>query len=194
MCRIHGLRSLNDLDLYSDIVTVNPAALAAAAAITDPVRLDFPLDPSCGPCLCSQAAGGRLTHFAHGSTWHAVDFDAPVGTTLLAVADGTVAELKQVRTPRASSYHLRIALRVRRPAWPPPHPHAHTPRRAPPAAPTPPSFLSTTRSRFYSPTASRASSTCTSRRTRRAWPSATPSRAASRCARRAMQGLSLIHI
>ena len=42
--------------------------------------------------LCTQGEGGRLTHFFSGNQ-HAVDFRCPVGTELLAVADGVVVEV-----------------------------------------------------------------------------------------------------
>jgi murein DD-endopeptidase MepM/ murein hydrolase activator NlpD len=44
--------------------------------------------------LCTQSEGGSLTHFAHPSTFHAVDFRCPVGTPVVAVFDGVVVEVK----------------------------------------------------------------------------------------------------
>lgn len=41
--------------------------------------------------LCTQGEGGRLTHFFSGNQ-HAFDFQCPVNTELLAVADGSVVE------------------------------------------------------------------------------------------------------
>ena len=41
--------------------------------------------------LCTQSEGGVLTHFFAGN-YHALDFACPVGTPLLAVADGVVVE------------------------------------------------------------------------------------------------------
>lgn len=49
-----------------------------------------------GPFLCSQGVGGGLTHFAHPSTFHAIDFECDVGTPVVAVADGVVVEISQV--------------------------------------------------------------------------------------------------
>jgi hypothetical protein len=43
----------------------------------------------------AQGMGGHFTHY-HASTYHAVDFRCPVGTPVLAVAAGTVTEVKQV--------------------------------------------------------------------------------------------------
>ena len=45
------------------------------------------------PFRCSQGAGGAFTHFYPG-TMHAVDLECPVGTPVLAVGDGVVAEVK----------------------------------------------------------------------------------------------------
>jgi hypothetical protein len=56
-----------------------------------PHWLGLPL--SGGPFLCTQGEGGELTHFFSGNL-HAVDFACPVGTPLLAVADGLVVEAK----------------------------------------------------------------------------------------------------
>lgn len=53
----------------------------------------FPL--AGGPFLCSQGCGGGLTHFSHASTWHALDFACPVGTPVVAVGRGVVAEVRQ---------------------------------------------------------------------------------------------------
>ena len=51
-----------------------------------------------GPCLAwkktLEGAGGELTHCVHASTYFAVDFDCPVGTPVIAVADGVVAAVK----------------------------------------------------------------------------------------------------
>lgn len=64
-----------------------------------PYRIGFPL----GCCqkspsfLCTQGEGGELTHFFSGNL-HAIDFRCPVGTELLAVADGTVLESKDHNT------------------------------------------------------------------------------------------------
>ena len=54
----------------------------------------FPLAGG-GPYLCSQSAGGGLTHWAHPSTFYACDLEAAVGTPVVAVADGTIHALQQ---------------------------------------------------------------------------------------------------
>jgi hypothetical protein len=77
-----------------------------------PLRIGFPLgcrpddgtyrsdrqqsadDPS---FLCTQGENGELTHFFSGNL-HAVDFQCPVGTEVLAVADGIVVDAKDTNT------------------------------------------------------------------------------------------------
>ena len=54
----------------------------------------FPLGGQ-GPYLCTQGFGGGLTHFAHPSTYHALDFRCPVGTPILAVGSGVVTEVRE---------------------------------------------------------------------------------------------------
>jgi hypothetical protein len=53
----------------------------------------FPLAGS-EPFLCTQSSGGALTHFCHPSTYHAIDLRCPVGTSVLAVCDGEIVEVK----------------------------------------------------------------------------------------------------
>jgi hypothetical protein len=60
-----------------------------------PQRLGFPL--AGGPFLCTQGENGELTHFFSGNL-HAIDFACPVGTPLLAVADGNVVESTDANT------------------------------------------------------------------------------------------------
>ena len=69
-----------------------------------PYRICFPLNcnsPTTGsPCLsflCTQGEEGELTHFFSGNL-HAIDFRCPVGTLLLAVADGIIVEAKDENT------------------------------------------------------------------------------------------------
>lgn len=44
--------------------------------------------------MCTQASGGNLTHFAHTSTYHAVDFRCPVGTNVVAPFNATVVDIR----------------------------------------------------------------------------------------------------
>jgi hypothetical protein len=60
----------------------------------EPLVLGFPFAPG-KAYLCSQGANGRLTHFAHASTAHAIDLDAEIGTPVLAVASGRVHALRE---------------------------------------------------------------------------------------------------
>lgn len=54
--------------------------------------------------LCTQSSGGSLTHFAHPSTFHAVDFRCPVGTPVLAVFSGVIVEVRKEST--ATGVHV----------------------------------------------------------------------------------------
>jgi murein DD-endopeptidase MepM/ murein hydrolase activator NlpD len=55
----------------------------------------FPLES--GPYLCTQGEGGQLTHFFSGNL-HAIDFRCPIGTPLLAVADGVIVDSQDKHT------------------------------------------------------------------------------------------------
>lgn len=83
-----------ELRITSDIKEVEPII---SSDVFDPSHTyQFPLGPG-GPYLCSQGAGGEFTHFYPG-TYHAVDFECPVGTSVLAVGDGTILEVQQENT------------------------------------------------------------------------------------------------
>jgi len=69
-----------------------------------PFRIGFPLNcnsPTTGDhrlsFLCTQGEAGELTHFFSGNL-HAIDFRCPIGTELLAVADGIITEAKDENT------------------------------------------------------------------------------------------------
>ncbi|KAL3903668.1 MAG: hypothetical protein SGARI_005273 [Bacillariaceae sp.] len=75
-----------------------------------PFRIGFPLgkipvnggdsdnmDSENPSFLCTQGENGELTHFFSGNL-HAIDFQCPVGTELLAVADGIVTDAKDSNT------------------------------------------------------------------------------------------------
>lgn len=85
------------VQLESDIVPIQPELVDAKAPVAtleaDSVVVDFPL-PRGQAYLCSQSACGALTHRWHLSTFHAIDFEAPVGTEVLAVAAGRVVDIK----------------------------------------------------------------------------------------------------
>mmetsp|Transcript_27374 Transcript_27374/g.71788 ORF Transcript_27374/g.71788 Transcript_27374/m.71788 type:complete len:379 (+) Transcript_27374:184-1320(+) len=80
-----------ELRVSSDVKNVAPCVDTQEF---DPARTyRFPLGPG-GPYLCSQGFGGEFTHFYPG-TFHAVDFECPVGTAVLAVGNGSVVEVDQ---------------------------------------------------------------------------------------------------
>lgn len=56
----------------------------------------FPLLTSSesGQFMCTQSSGGILTHFAHKSTYHAVDFRCAVGTPVIALFDCIVVDIR----------------------------------------------------------------------------------------------------
>jgi hypothetical protein len=55
----------------------------------------FPLGDANEKFLVTQGCGGGLTHFSHPSTFHAIDFECPVGTSVRAVSDGVVVDVRQ---------------------------------------------------------------------------------------------------
>ena len=71
-----------------------PLLALSACEPCEPLVLGFPFAPG-KAYLCSQGANGRLTHFAHASTAHAIDLDAEIGTPVLAVASGRVHALRE---------------------------------------------------------------------------------------------------
>jgi len=77
-------------DLHSDVQALSrhPSPEGSDAEFAYP----FPLGGG-GPFLCTQGEGGVLSHF-FAETLHAVDFRCPVGTPLLALADGVVHSLQ----------------------------------------------------------------------------------------------------
>lgn len=99
-CRVE-VQNVKEVSLDSDIVTLEPALSAALFGSQDVssathaafVFCVFPL-PEGQRYLCSQAACGSLTHRWHLSTLHAIDFEAEIGTEVLAVADGRVIDIK----------------------------------------------------------------------------------------------------
>ena len=86
-----SMSALASVQITSDVQDYCPIAQAG-----QPVHLDaFPLEVNDGmKFLCTQSAGGHLTHFAHPSTYHAVDFRCPVGTPILALFDAEVVDIR----------------------------------------------------------------------------------------------------
>eukprot|EP00928_Gymnodinium_smaydae_P045690 TRINITY_DN30419_c0_g2_i1.p1 TRINITY_DN30419_c0_g2~~TRINITY_DN30419_c0_g2_i1.p1 ORF type:complete len:391 (-),score=71.38 TRINITY_DN30419_c0_g2_i1:391-1563(-) len=104
VCRFPKVRDVSSIEVQSDVFNLEPfppevpapsadAASAAPRGFPDRFVYGFPLGGP-GPFLCSQGPGGELTHFAHPSTYHAIDLDCPVGTPVLAIAAGTVLDVR----------------------------------------------------------------------------------------------------
>ncbi len=91
--------ALASIGIFSDVQEFNPDHIALAEMDGQSLEMDvFPLaqsadSPDTTPWLCTQTRGGSLTHFAHPSTYHAVDFRCPVGTPVVSVFCGTVVEV-----------------------------------------------------------------------------------------------------
>lgn len=83
--------SLRSVRISSDIQDFVPASNS-----TGVVNIDvFPLLANNGDIyVCTQSSGGHLTHFAHTSTYHAVDFRCPVGTPVVAPFDCVVSDIR----------------------------------------------------------------------------------------------------
>lgn len=99
VCVLRGLADVKAADVRSDIVDVLPPPLSLPPPEGFPQRhvYKFPL-PGPGPYLCSQGSGGQLSHFAHPSTYHALDFDCEIGTPVLSIGQGIVQEVRDSET------------------------------------------------------------------------------------------------
>lgn len=95
------LDSMDEIDLVSDVREVEPLHSVIDMPFDPAHTYAFPL--AGGPFLCSQGFGGEFTHFYPG-TYHAVDFECPVGTPVLAIGDGTVVEV--VQDNKATGHHV----------------------------------------------------------------------------------------
>ena len=90
-----SLSALASVQISSDVQDYDPRVPGGL-----PVALDtFPLAAGIAEqFVCTQSAGGRLTHFAHPSTFHAVDFRCPVGTPIVALFDAEVVDIRNDST------------------------------------------------------------------------------------------------
>ena len=88
------------VDVASDIVDV----VAPGSGVAPSDAYAFPLPAAGGPYLCTQGAGGLLSHYAHASTFHAVDFRCAEGTDVLAIGPGVVRAVSCDET--AGSVHV----------------------------------------------------------------------------------------
>lgn len=94
VCKLKSVQDVRDVEVQSDIFDMPPPA-----SISSPESHRFSYRfPFQGPesYLCSQGFGGRLTHFAHSSTFYALDFDCPLGTPVHSMADGMIAAVKEL--------------------------------------------------------------------------------------------------
>lgn len=91
VCVINGGESLKSVTIQSDL-----QIYAWPQIVSDEVfdLAYFPLKRGSNEFLCTQSQGGMLTHFAHPSTFYAVDFQCSVGTPVLVVFDGTVVDIR----------------------------------------------------------------------------------------------------
>lgn len=83
-----SIQDWQELPLDSDISVYVPHPNAND---THQQSIAFPLEG--GPFLCTQGEDGVLTHFLVGNL-HAIDFQCPVETPLLAVGDGVVVDVQ----------------------------------------------------------------------------------------------------
>jgi hypothetical protein len=97
-------RSLSSIRISSDIQDYVPFG---NDEIHPFILTTFPLKPTLEEksFLCTQSVGGSLTHFAHASTFNAVDFRCAVGTPVVAVFDGEVVEIRN--DTDSSGVHVR---------------------------------------------------------------------------------------
>lgn len=97
-----ALKSIGVTSDVQDFIPGPPAEQLGVELEAFPLRCVAPEFP--GSWLCTQASGGSLTHFAHPSTYYAIDFRCAVGTPVVAVFSGVVLEIR--RESSASGVHV----------------------------------------------------------------------------------------
>ena len=88
-----SISALNSIKISSDMQDYDPSVPEGEPFLME----EFPLEGSTG-FMCTQSSGGSLTHFAHRSTYHAVDFKCEIGTPVRAIFDGTVVDIRNDST------------------------------------------------------------------------------------------------
>ena len=94
-----------DLSLYESIDIVSDVQ-DYVSSVDIPIDMLQPFDMDIFPLLegssmpidgwlCTQSSGGELTHFAHPSTYHAIDFRCDVGTPVVAIFRSEVIEVRK---------------------------------------------------------------------------------------------------
>ncbi|KAF4652158.1 hypothetical protein FOZ61_009877, partial [Perkinsus olseni] len=86
-----------DIVIHSDIQVFKSRTEGAHGPDAAAELKTFPLVGK-GPFLCTQAAGGSLTHFAHAGTNYALDFRCEAGTPVRSVCDGRVIDVRAANT------------------------------------------------------------------------------------------------
>jgi len=89
-------RRIRQRDFESIKITSDVQDYVQAGSVSSSFEIQtFPLLADHGVrYLCTQEAGGSLTHFAHPSTYHAVDFRCDIGTPVVAIFDAEVIEIR----------------------------------------------------------------------------------------------------
>jgi hypothetical protein len=111
-----------NLQLYSDVTDIPSSSetlskslqLKGQNSCSTPCHYVFPLRGT-GPFLCTQGVCGSFTHFYPG-TYHAIDFQCPIGTPVVAIADGIVVEVSDTNVVsgiHASNLYVWNSLMIR---------------------------------------------------------------------------------
>eukprot|EP00012_Vannella_robusta_P002115 CAMPEP_0206184178 /NCGR_PEP_ID=MMETSP0166-20121206/1069_1 /ASSEMBLY_ACC=CAM_ASM_000260 /TAXON_ID=95228 /ORGANISM="Vannella robusta, Strain DIVA3 518/3/11/1/6" /LENGTH=322 /DNA_ID=CAMNT_0053599155 /DNA_START=301 /DNA_END=1266 /DNA_ORIENTATION=+ len=103
LCILEATCDMSEIELFSDIKELPAGWSFEQLYKPDNIEEREPVGPYVFPIggnkeiLCSQGNHGGFTHF-YPQTRYAVDLEAPIGTPILAVADGEVVEIIQSNT------------------------------------------------------------------------------------------------